>query len=472
MTNRFYSPDQQFADQTGKPYANGSLYFYSSGTSAPLATFSDEALTIANANPIVLDAAGSAGSIFLQDRAYKVALVDANGLQIWTEDPVYSSDYSTLAQVQSTNGDPDGQLAGMQASTTMPASMDWDCLNNLLYVCTESGTAATARWTPINPPVAQTNVVTTPQGRLTPVSQTPFISTDVFSAVGIFYTPYVGSIVPIYNGTSFVPTEFTELTLNLTSSHQANTIYDVFVINYKDIPTLVTGPAWASSAAGTSSRGSGNGTTQVARLSGVYVNAAGFSGLNGTTDYSVSPNEGTYVGSIFIDASPGEVSCNFAYGQSRKWGVWNAYYRGEVSLLVGDPSVDWEYTTGIALQPAHNNTANSLTVFSGLQEEPATITFTQRFTAQSQLAGSESQQRSGIGVNTTAEYSGNINSYDAILQQNGSLEVTSQAIYPLAPFIGINTIYAVEDVLVSDGDIAVFFYGTQADMLLRATWRA
>jgi hypothetical protein len=87
MANRFYSPNQQFCDTTGAPYAGGSLAFYASGTSTPLNTYSDAALTIPNTNPVVLDSAGRAGNIFLQNLAYKVVLSDANSNPIWTDDP-------------------------------------------------------------------------------------------------------------------------------------------------------------------------------------------------------------------------------------------------------------------------------------------------------------------------------------------------------------------------------------------------
>jgi hypothetical protein len=71
MANRLSSPNQQYSDFTGAPYAGGSLTFQASGTSTPLATYSDRALSIANTNPVVLDSAGRAGNIFLQNLAYK-----------------------------------------------------------------------------------------------------------------------------------------------------------------------------------------------------------------------------------------------------------------------------------------------------------------------------------------------------------------------------------------------------------------
>src|SRR5689334_6597667 len=116
MSNRWFNPNEQLCDPTGAPYAGGTLSFYASGTSTPLATYSDSALSIANTNPVVLDSAGRAGSIFLQSLAYKVILADVNGNQIWTEDPVYTSDFSAAAQFASGSGNPNGVVAGSAGS--------------------------------------------------------------------------------------------------------------------------------------------------------------------------------------------------------------------------------------------------------------------------------------------------------------------------------------------------------------------
>src|SRR5579864_4123811 len=154
MANRFFSPNQQFFANpvTGDPLAGGLLYFYASGTSTPQNTYSDSGLTIANTNPVVLDSNGYANSIFLSNLAYKVVLTDSNNVQLWTEDPVWSSDFSTYAQVQVTNGNPNGQLAGTAGTAgALPgSSMAWDRINDILYVCTTSGSAVSAVWTAIN----------------------------------------------------------------------------------------------------------------------------------------------------------------------------------------------------------------------------------------------------------------------------------------------------------------------------------
>lgn len=150
MANRFFSPSEQFSNAAGKPYALGSLSFSATGTNTPLATYSDQALTAANANPVILDAAGRAGAIFLQNAAYKVVLADASSNVIWTEDPVYTSDYSTAAAFLIFAGNPNGNVAGNSGTTTVSASTIWDTVDSLLYVCTTTGTAIAAVWQAIN----------------------------------------------------------------------------------------------------------------------------------------------------------------------------------------------------------------------------------------------------------------------------------------------------------------------------------
>ena len=88
-SSRFNTPNAQFVvGSTGAVASGYQLYFYASGTSTPLATYSDAALTIPNTNPVVLDSNGNAGSIFLQAAAYKVTFTDPNNVQVWSEDPV------------------------------------------------------------------------------------------------------------------------------------------------------------------------------------------------------------------------------------------------------------------------------------------------------------------------------------------------------------------------------------------------
>ena len=72
----------------GLPLAGAKLLTYQTGTSTPKATYSDSGLTIANANPVVADAGGLFGEIFLDAGDYRFVLTDANDVTIWTSDPV------------------------------------------------------------------------------------------------------------------------------------------------------------------------------------------------------------------------------------------------------------------------------------------------------------------------------------------------------------------------------------------------
>lgn len=94
--NRYITPRVEHFDSNGDPLSGGKLYFYESGTSTPLNTYSDEARTVANTNPVVADSAGRFGDIYLLSQDYKVILKDSDDATIWTADPVAASEDVTL----------------------------------------------------------------------------------------------------------------------------------------------------------------------------------------------------------------------------------------------------------------------------------------------------------------------------------------------------------------------------------------
>lgn len=67
----------QFMDNNGNPLSGGRLFTYAAGTNTPKATYTTEAGTIANANPVVLDTFGHA-VVFLTG-SYKFRLEDSLG---------------------------------------------------------------------------------------------------------------------------------------------------------------------------------------------------------------------------------------------------------------------------------------------------------------------------------------------------------------------------------------------------------
>jgi hypothetical protein len=71
----------QFMSVTGAPLAGGKVYTYVAGTSTPKSTYTTSAGTVANANPIVLNARGEAAIYW--NGVYDVTLKDSNNVLIW-----------------------------------------------------------------------------------------------------------------------------------------------------------------------------------------------------------------------------------------------------------------------------------------------------------------------------------------------------------------------------------------------------
>ena len=88
---RFTLPYGQVFTSSGRLGAGYKLYFYATGTSTPLDTYSDDARTIANSNPIIANSEGRFGSIFLSDVPYKAALYTDADVLVWSADPVTTS---------------------------------------------------------------------------------------------------------------------------------------------------------------------------------------------------------------------------------------------------------------------------------------------------------------------------------------------------------------------------------------------
>lgn len=78
----------RFCDANNAPLVGGKLYTYEAGTSTPLATYTDQAASSPNTNPIILDANGEAVIFITSGTQYKFILTDANDVQLWSQDNV------------------------------------------------------------------------------------------------------------------------------------------------------------------------------------------------------------------------------------------------------------------------------------------------------------------------------------------------------------------------------------------------
>ena len=82
---------QQFFDNNGVPLSGGLIYTYQAGSSTPLTTYTTNAGTTPNTNPIILDAAGRCSNeIWMQTGySYKFVLQTSAGVTLQTLDNLY-----------------------------------------------------------------------------------------------------------------------------------------------------------------------------------------------------------------------------------------------------------------------------------------------------------------------------------------------------------------------------------------------
>ena len=353
-----------------------------------------------------------------------LGVIAPQGLRSWlfsdSTNVWYADD--SAARFSVVNGNPNGQLAGTAAAVNAPpAPLAWDYSGGTgAWAPTTTGTSTTTVWAQLALIGASLPV---PQGYLTPVSNTPVITSDSIAATVIYYTPFQGNWTVVHNGTLFIPYALTaQLSLTLSASQASSNIYDIFLAYNGGTPVIGTGPSWTggsggSITAGSCARGTGAGGTSLTRASGVTVwtNAVQISLIyntgGGNNTITVPVNQGIYLGSIFVDGTAGQVTCHRSYGQSRKFGVWNAYNRTPIYLKEGDPNA--AITPAAGPRPVNNNAANSLTVFTGLAEEYFDFRFIQKVLGGISTANRNTYYNS-IGYNSTSAASGKRDSSTAI----------------------------------------------------------
>lgn len=82
------------------------------------------------------------------------------------------------------------------------------------------------------------------QGRLTTETGVPVSTADRTAQGTIYFTPYNGNLVWLYDGSRWVPFRFTERSLSLTLTSGKN--YDVFLYNNAGTLTLELSAAWTN----------------------------------------------------------------------------------------------------------------------------------------------------------------------------------------------------------------------------------
>lgn len=187
---------------------------------------------------------------------------------------------------------------------------------------------------PVNTPV---NVC---EFRLTLTTALPVTTSDVTAAATVFWTPYKGNHVGLYDGSQWNIRTSAQLSIDVTLL-SADKLYDVFVYDNAGTPTLET-LVWT------------NDTTRATALAfqdGVYVKSGA------TTRRYVGTfrtNSSTRVHDALVD----------------RW-VWNYYNRVLRTMRVTEATDTWAYTTATWRQ-ARASTANQLDFVIGVAEDAVT----------------------------------------------------------------------------------------------------
>lgn len=97
MAGRYANPVPQYLSDNVTALAGGKLYFYVTGTSTPLDTYTNSSLTTPNANPVILDSAGRIPEIYAAyTSVYRVVLKTSADVTVWTKDNVQFADVQEL----------------------------------------------------------------------------------------------------------------------------------------------------------------------------------------------------------------------------------------------------------------------------------------------------------------------------------------------------------------------------------------
>lgn len=235
--------------------------------------------------------------------------------------------------------------------------------------------------------------VVPPTGRLTLTSNVPVTTSDVTAATTLYYTPYQGNAVQIYNTVSsqWITYGFTQLSLSL-SGFAGNNCFDIFIYNNSGTLTLIQ-IAWTNNT---------TRATALSRLNGIYV--------------SSSNNGYLYLGTIYTPT--GGQTQDAVSGRY----VWNYYNRINRPINYYGEAGNWTYSGGTYRQ-ANGNTAYLVQFAVGVLED----NFTASVNAYYAPSGTSGDKFIGLGLNNTTTPAG----------QNGAIGGSSIVVMIYANYTGL-----------------------------------
>lgn len=365
------APYCYFTDDDGNPLAGGKVYSYVAGAYPTLkATYTSYTGLTPNANPVILDASGTA-EIWISG-SYRFDVYDANDVLIRSVDNITANDAGGFDTVYT------------QATATAGASISFaEGTNNGSNTVTVQSPASISSNAIVQLPATSGTLALVSgmaDGRLTLTTAVPITTTDVTAATSVYYTPYKGNKIALYTGTLWVQYTFTEMTLAL-GTLTASRPYDVF-LDYNDGAPLLVSLAWT------------NDTTRATALTtqdGVYV--------------KTGDTQQRYLGTFYTTSTTTtEDSLANRY-------LWNYYNRVNKSMLKQDATASWNYSTA-AFRQANNSTANQLNFVIGVSEDIVTA---QSFSYVQSSTGTARTVITAVGLDATTGFAtGALGGYNTV----------------------------------------------------------
>ena len=300
-----------------------------------------------------------------------------------------------------------------------------------------------------------------PGGRLTLASGVNVMTADQAGATSIWYAPYSGKYVPVYDGTNMEMRVFTSSdadtigqVIALGSNWAASTLFDVFEGDNSGSFVLCTGPAYTTSSAGAGAR-----SAALALFKGYQTNAASMTcRTSNSTTFTCAINQCTYLGTFLTNGSTGQIDFKFGSAASGGGpavaGVWNMYNQVPGRFAVQDSKASW--TCAVGPGPTDASTTNRITAVNGFPTSPIDAFYQERTDG---TTGNFVQLF--IGVNSTS-----VPATKGVLGlMVGTVATVSAVLDDYPPAIGLNFYQALEN-----ASTTLTCEGNAASELLKATW--
>lgn len=275
-------------------------------------------------------------------------------------------------------------------------------------------------------------------GRLTLESGVPVSTTDQTAKTTIFFTPYNGDKISLYDGSSWATYTFTERSL-LLSGLTANRNYDVFL--YVSSGTLnLESLVWNSSSDSNT------------RTTGLVLTSGGVYTKSGDATRR-------YIGTFRTTGTTGQTE-----DSASKRFVWNYSNRLDRMLLKQYVSSTWTNNVSNTYRYLGNNSANSVSFVNGIQEDNVFLV------AASVSSGSGIQRQLAIGFNS--EWSGtsvgnSTSQYSATAVQAETNNESYTAFANRIAGLGYHVAYAIE--LQNSTTVVTYYGGVESG--ISGNWR-